>query len=251
MPRRDWSDLPPTRVVSREEFLGQGDYRGQGGMWDYKPGEHVTVLGPTGSGKTHLAYGLLEVTAKPSLPAVVLVMKPRDETVASWSKRIGLKRSQAWPPLANPFDSRHNGWTVWPRHRFDPEADDAMLHNVFRRAILDSYRRGNRILFADEAAGVSNELDLDRELKTVWMRGRSMDCGLWAASQRPVEIPLHAYSQAHHLFLAHDPDYRTRQRYAEIGGVDPAIVLRDTESLPRWHWLYIRREGQRRVIIAP
>ncbi len=220
-------------------------------MWDYKAGEHVTVLGPTGSGKTHLAYGLLEVTAHPKLPAVVMVMKPRDPTVAGWSRRIGLIRTHGWPAVPNPFEQRRNGWTVWPRHRFDPEADDAMLHTVFRRAILDSYKRGRRILFADEAAGLSGELDLERELKTVWMRGRSMECGLWAASQRPVEIPLHAYSQAHHLFLAHDPDYRTRQRYAEIGGVDPAIVLRDTAELPRWHWLYIRREGQRRVIITP
>jgi hypothetical protein len=237
-------EIPSTVQFTRDEFLAE--------RWDYRPGEHVTILGPTGSGKTHLAYQLLDATASRDLPAVVMVMKPRDRTVSAWSKRIGLRRVHGWPPVPNPvMGGRRAGWTVWPAHTFDPDKDDPMLHGVFRAAILDSYKRGQRILFADEAAGLSVELDLDRELKTVWMRGRSMETGLWAASQRPVEIPLLAYSMAHHLFLAADPDYRTRQRYAEIGGIDPEIVHTLTRDLPEHHFLYIRRRGQRRAVILP
>ena len=57
----------------RDDFLSR--------RWRYRAGEHVTILGPTGSGKTYLGYQLLEKVATPKLPGIVLVMKPRDATV--------------------------------------------------------------------------------------------------------------------------------------------------------------------------
>lgn len=234
-------DLPPR--IRREDFLSL--------RWAYTAGDHVTVLGPTGSGKTTLAFDLLARTARPRLPAVVLVMKPRDATVAELTKRIGLRRTTLWPPNRLPFQAPPTGYTVWPRHTFDPDIDDDVLRRTFQAAIQDSYRRGNRIVFSDETAGLTKELGLTRILNAVWMRGRSMGCGLWAASQRPVDIPLNAYSQASHLFLAHDPDRRSRERFGEIGGIDARVVEAAVESLRQYEFLYIRREGQKRCILTP
>lgn len=231
-----------TAVIPRAEFLAE--------RWAYEPGQHVTVLGPTRSGKTHLAYQLLGRTASERLPAMVLVMKPRDRTVSAFTKDLGFTRVADWPPQPNPFRKRPPGWTVWPRHTFDPEEDDEMMAAVFRRAIIASYKRGDRIIFADEVAGLTEELGMKRLLNGVWARGGAMGTGLWSASQRPAYVPLHAYSQAYHLFLTYDPDLNSRKRFAEIGGIDPAIVLRDTAALQRYHFLYIRRDG-RRCIITP
>jgi hypothetical protein len=58
-----------------------------------------------------------------------------------------------------------------------------------------------------------------------------------------VDIPLDAYSQAEHLFLFHDPDKRARERFAEIGGVDPYLVQEAVLRLGRHQALYIRRDG--------
>lgn len=224
-------------VFSRTEFLER--------RWVYERGEHVTVLGPTGSGKTRLAYDLLGQTCVPrTLPGVILVMKPKDPPVERWSRAHGFRRVRDWPPgpPLSPLQPLYpRGWTVWPRHRFDPDIDDPHLHDVFRRAILDSYRRGSRIVFADEVFGLAKELGLERELSAVWMRGRALGTGLWVASQRPAHIPLHAYSAAQHLFLANDPDERTRERYAEIGGIDPKLVLRVTSQLSQFQFFYVRR----------
>lgn len=221
----------------REEFLSE--------RWNYKAGEHVTILGPTGSGKTWLSYQLLQHTATPKLPGIVLVMKPRDTTAETWNKTLGFRRVRSWPPVPSIWrpNDKPPGWTLWPKHTFDPERDDMLLWQEFRRAMLDSYKRGNRILFADETYGLSNELGLDRELIAIWTRGRSMGCGMWAASQRPTHIPLHAYTQAEHLFLANDPDERARDRFSEIGGVDPKLLKNTVSQLAKHEWLYVRRSG--------
>jgi hypothetical protein len=147
------------------------------------------------------------------------------------------------------FAKKAPGYILWPPHRHDPDTDNPKLRETFRRAILDSYKTGNRILFADETYGLSEELDLDRELISIWSRGGGMGCGLWAATQRPAYIPLWGYSAAEHVFLANDPDKRARIRYGEIGGINPKFVEWQVERLPKYHWLYIRRTGPATCIV--
>lgn len=227
------------RSYPRDVFLGR--------VWRYEPGEHVSFLAPTGAGKTYLANQLLRVSAHPTHQAISLVMKPRDSTAKRFAKESGHRVVRSWPP--NPAaefwrPEKPSGYVLWPRHRFEPDVDDAEHYAIFRRAILDSYKKGRRIVFADEVYSLARELRLERELVTVWTKGRSMGCGLWGATQRPWGAPQQMYSQAEHVFISYSPDVRDHDRYGEIGGVDPKLVATAVKLLPKHWWLYIRRSDR-------
>jgi hypothetical protein len=229
-------------VVDREEFISS--------RFRYEPGQHVTFLGRTDSGKTTLAYQLIEHVSSPKLPAVSLVVKPKSPTVNRWAKKLGHPIVRQWPPPMQTFRARPPGWVFWPKHSFDPDKDDAMLYERMRRALHESYKHGKRIVFADETLGLS-DLGLDRTLVALWTRGREMNAGLWAATQKPSHIPLYAYNQATHLFLAYESDKRGRQRFSELAGFDPRLIEEIVLGLRKWEWLYINQDDRTMCIVSP
>lgn len=232
----------PLVVVSRQDFLTR--------KWVCRPGEHVTIIGPTGCGKSTLAYQLIDAIATPEHPVVSLLKKPRDPVIIAAAKRMGLRKIDNWPPPGALWHPRKpRGWLLHPRTVFRPEIDRPRKMVIFRRALLDGYRRGGRILYVDDAYGISETLDLREDLIELWTELRSMDGELWTSFQKPSHVPLWAYSQAEHIFLFHDPDKRARERFAEIGGIDPDMIKAMVMQLARHQCLYIKRDGPRACII--
>lgn len=238
-------EIPELEVVPREEFLAE--------MWpaNHKPGHHVTIIAPTQNGKTYLAFQLLDHTAVTRHPPVVLVMKPRDKEVTRWVRELDYKRIYAWPPIRSPWSGPPPGYVLWPKHTFDTDRDDALMYREFRKAILGRYKQGDSIVMADEILGLVDELHLGKEIRAVHTRGAGMGLGIWAMTQKPSHVGGWVYSQAEHLFLGNDPDKRNRDRFAEIGGVDPEVVKHYVAGLPPYYWLYIRRTGRRMCIVGP
>jgi len=239
-------------VIPRAEFLHD--------VWDYRPGEHVTLIGMTQSGKTQLGFELLEQSISPDLPAIVMVMKPKDPVPDRWARRLKLRKIDTWPPLDSRGPGRAirkpQGWLLWPKMG-DIRRDYSNLRTQFDAAISESYaqaarKRGaqDRILMVDEVLGFVQDLGLDREMTAVWTRGSSMGLGLWAAGQRPFNMPLHAYNAASHLFLHKDPDERNVQRYKEIGGINPDVVADVTRQLRLHEFLYIRRRDYSMAVVG-
>lgn len=230
-------------VIDRDEFLRN--------YWEYKAGEHVTLIGPTQRGKTTLGFQLLKATTSPDLRGYVLVSKPRDETVDNWQKPLGYGVTETWPP---PVSFRKKpGWFVRPPQSLkNLEQDERELKKTFKACIMDCYASTDgRIVFADEAHELQNELRLKKEMEAVLMRGSALKTGLWSLAQRSAYNSYHIYSAPKHLFLFNDPDRRNRIRFGEIGGVDPDVVMYETNNLDQFQALYINRDGPYLCVVNP
>lgn len=242
---RSGTPAQSVKLIDRKTFLDR--------VWSYRSGQHVSFIGPTGSGKTYLALQLLAKSATEDLPAYVTVMKARDKTMNDF-----LRAHERWkrilnypPPPVMPGVTKPVGYAVWPHHTNNPEADDVRHEEIFHRMHRQLYVKGDNIIFDDEVVSLVREMAMKPDLTRIWTKGRSIGCGLWGATQRPAMVPLEMYDQAQHLFLANIKDKRSQDRFGEISGVDPEIVVSVVRQLPKHHWLYIRQEEGSMCVVGP
>jgi energy-coupling factor transporter ATP-binding protein EcfA2 len=220
--------------------------------WRYELGEHVTAIGPTGTGKTTLLRALLVKPMNAGTAVAVLATKPRDKNLDRWAREDGLTIVREWPPSwpwwkhtppnvdGLPWDLRV---MCWPQ----PVTDKAHVRAVHRAALEDTFEHGNRIVVAEELLILCDILGLDDELVTDWTQGRSNGVGVWGGSQRPTDIPLYAYSSATHLFFFGDSDEVNLKRIQGLGGLSGDRVRETVRALPHHDVLYVNT--RRRVMV--
>jgi hypothetical protein len=203
---------------------------------NYKPGQHVTFLGPSGRGKTRLAGQLLSAVLarfRGKIKAMVLhgKIKGRDKTIEKLSKAADLPITRTFPP-SQYRKLRHrksNGWIIRPLdHAGDtPDDENKRIGSEFRRTIHRSYHAKVKkpvILVVDEAHQAQNDLGLRKDCEGPLMRGRPA-CGVWSLVQRGRHVSYMVYDQAEWLLIFYDPDRDNQRRYSEIGGVDPQVLI--------------------------
>ena len=200
---------------------------------DWRPGEHVSILGPTGSGKSHLALALLEQRRY----VVALCNKTRDSTLAPLVRRGGgWRRIKTWPPPVPPRFAPKV--VVWPKPRSLSTARGEQA-DAFAATLDGIYLGGGWCLFIDEAYYLANTLGLATDMKVLWQQGRSAGTSIVACSQRPAFIPLEMYSEASHVFIFRLRDQQSIKRLGEVGNVDPRQLAGVVESLDRWEFAYV------------
>lgn len=201
--------------------------------FDWRQGEHVTILGTTGGGKTTIMRAILPARKY----RVVFASKPQDPLISSLRSE-GYEILRQWPP--HPHVHRA---VFWPNIR--KMSDASAQSRAFYDAFFDIYQRGGWAIGMDETAYLARTLGLGNVLKFLYEQSRSLRISLVTLSQRPKEIPLLAYSCATHLFLLRETDLVNVKRLSEISGVNSAIVKEEVQSLPKYHALYINtRDGQ-------
>lgn len=229
MTKADRAALERVPYVPWEQFLAQ---------WVWNQGEHMSTVGPTGSGKSTLVRALLPRRKY----VIVLGTKPRDRVLDKLVRVDGFTRITEWPPPTPPWWRQITaGWDdrliLWPPFR---HADDrAVQRDVFERALGDVFAEGGWTVVVDEAFYLADELGLKRWLTTLWTQGRSNDLSVVAGTQRPAFVPLHMYDQAAHLFFFADNDEVNLRRVGGLGGLSARVVRETVAALPRHQVLYV------------
>lgn len=194
----------------------------------WEQGQHVSIIGPTGRGKSTLAYAILPLRQW----SVICGTKIRDETLTTFSKQYRYRIQQRFRPTRE-----NDRYIVWPKFR--KSGDEAKQQTVFRECLQDVFEQGGWCLYVDETWYFEKVLRLGGLLETFWSQSRSNDITFVAATQRPRNVPLMMYDQCTHLFLFKVTDAYARKRLGEIGGIDSKVVANEVAQLQGHEFMYI------------
>lgn len=210
--------------------------------WEWERGEHVTTIGPTGSGKTVLNRELLKHAPIPWI--VVLGVKQRDPELYQPFQRMGYELVRRFDP--EPPDNADSARILFVPRTDKQGAEGRMVKaRAFRSALNDIQDTGNWVVYADDIQYMADQMKLAPDFEELWILGRSEGVSVVASSQEPVNIPVMAYGMATHLFLFKNPDKRRAERMAELTGINRVVAQEAVMRLPEHEFLYInKRTGQ-------
>lgn len=209
----------------------------------WQVGEHLAVVGETGSGKTTLVRSILQLRSF----VVVLGTKSRDKDLYGPLESIGFERRNEWSPydyedtgeryviFAPPLDIPDRA-----TERELAQAEDAQAAE-FRVVLVQINKSGGWCVDADEIATITNDMGLKRTVNLLYREGRSKNVSIVAGTQRPREVPLNVFQQAQWFFLWRISDKQDRDRAAEYTGALAPVVSATAAILPRHEFVCIHR----------
>jgi hypothetical protein len=212
-----------------------------------RQGEHLTVIKPTGGGKSTLMNALLPAhTVKTQ---VALCTKVYDETFTrDFSRANGWLRVEDWKDVP-----RHeNKILLWPKHRGQSIREYASLQKrVFSDALNSIGAQKGWTVICDEEHYLCKTLGLSPEIEWIHHQGRSSGITGWTGIQRPKFVPVITYSSATHAFIGHTTDRDDLKRLTDLGGVDSKRLAFNAARLGKFDFLYIptRDPGKSPVIV--
>lgn len=167
----------------------------------WHPGQHVSVIGPTGSGKSTVAHDV-ELMRK---RVVVIATKAKDETLDTYTR---FKRREKWPP-----EYHEQLILFWrkPKRLGDFREQQEAIYHVMQ----DIYKVGSWTVVFDDLFYVSDTLRLKEAVRMFYTQVRSNNVSIVSNIQRPFWVPLEALSQSTYALLFPTRDERDIKRVAE------------------------------------
>lgn len=203
-----------------------------------EPGEHVSIFGSTGKGKTALQNTLIRMYPF----QVVFATKPIDLTMDRLIESRQYVKMSQWIRLSPQEVPRR---VLWPDALRLDSVDTQKrvfkyaLESIFREVGRPKERPVGWTVAIDEVWYVANILGLVKELKLFIVQARSLGHNMILATQRPASVPLEMYSQATHVFLFRERERRNLERLGEINSADSGVVRAIVSNLEDYQVLYI------------
>jgi len=189
----------------------------------WKQGEHVIIVGDTGSGKTYLESKILALRQH----VVVVRTKPDDIKFPGFHKiekvsKLGFRRF-------GDDGKRVTRFLLTPKYEEQRIETAAMLEKV--------WKEGAWCIAIDETYYATEILKLERQMNKLLTQGRSKHISVVCGMQRPVWISRFAMSQATHAFI-----FRCEGRdLKSLADALSPIIIKPVEDLREHDFIYFNR----------
>jgi hypothetical protein len=233
--------MPPPQVEGKgwDQFLE--DFRAE-----WKPGDHIAIVAPTGQGKTTVLVSLLD------LRNYVLAFDPKggDPTLA----KTGFPRLPNWPPPSKAYDKMANRepvkYLVGPK--INKIAERPHLISVQERALKGAWDDSGWTVAIDELQIAADKMGQKDSIDDLLISARSRAVSVITLFQRPANVPRAAYEMASWIFLGLTLDVDTINRLAEIVG-RPKYEIRGAVSglaSVDYSWLIVPNNPRRPMVLT-
>lgn len=201
----------------------------------WNQGEHLTIIAPTGGGKTTLLRQLVSRRQH----NIFFGTKVKDVQYNRLINAHGFRRIESIKEI-RPWDKNV---LLWPRYKGSiPELVLRQRH-AFAEALDVIASQGGWTLWVDEAKYVTEFLKLRNELTFCLEQLRSLKGTVISGAQRPVFLPGSVLSNSTHVFIAKTTNIDDAKRLADLGGIDTKAVKEEALALDEFEFLYIRTRG--------
>lgn len=196
-------------------------------MSTYQQGEHISIVGRTGKGKTTLGLSLCKLIgsrkAKDRRPArvTVLAYKPRDDTMRLILPEKEWPVIREWPPS---YGQEH--CIVWVRGGTPSQATRKQLA-VFAPLLENIYHEGGQTVYVPEASHFERKpphgLGLGGLMTEFWTAARSNKITMISDTQRPRWVTVSMWSEPTWVFIFKLKDDQDVRRVAQLSGQGRAV----------------------------
>lgn len=197
----------------------------------FRQGMHVSVSGPTGTGKTVLARYVALIRSY----VVVFGTKPHDDQLEAYEHQ-GYIRIDHWPPTKKEL-SEFEGtgearFLLWPKivHREDLRR----YRHIYAKALDDIFAEGHWTVVIDEALWTCGKsgLDLGEHLSDLAFGARSSKVSLIFLGQRPVgQLPPILWTSVSQALIFHLGRTDDVRELASLGSYQPQAAALAVQRL--------------------
>lgn len=194
----------------------------------WQQGEHLSIIGDTGSGKTYLESHLLSVESGYRDYVIVLKSKADPDDRENWR---GYKFIRSASDIG-----------LGDRYFLHPAPDNQ--RSEFATVLRMAYLQGGWTVVIDELYFAEHELRLGQAVNTLLTQGRSLGVTVVVGMQRPVLVSRFALSQCTHTFCF-SQEGRDAKTVAEA--TTPRLAA-TVESLKRYQFAYYNRRTRELIV---
>lgn len=207
----------------------------------WQPGEHVSLIAPTGGGKSTTVRGLLDHRRY----VLALDAKGGDSTLDGF----GYPRLEKWPGVRSMRQTieRNNEDNVPSRYlignRVGPSTDIERLTRLIDQVLTDVFEMGGFTVYADELMVMTDprQMNLRAKVDALLVLARDKGVSFVSSFQATSWVTPMAIKQPTWIGVSYTRDVDTVNRLAEVLGRPKAEVRGAIKGLDKYCWIFVGR----------